>query len=166
MSYDNHSWSWSWVVKKHRSVHTRFDNRWFQGFSGGIPWIDAIIIIVLLLSVNKQLTIVPGMVFELPAAPLRGGTHSALTAVMVPVVQDLSSGSETLVFFDDERFSMNDEELLLRLATKVRNRIQASSNHDLLLLADKKIPHGDVIRFVNIVREAGVSRVNVAEKPE
>ncbi len=154
------------MIKQRRSVHARFGNRWFQSFSGGIPWIDAIIIIVLLMAVNNRLTIVPGMVFDLPAAPLRGGTHGALKAVMVPVVQDLSSGSETLVFFDDERFSMNDEELLVRLSAKVRNRVQASSNRDLLLLADKKIPHGDVIRFVNIVREAGVRRVNVAEKPE
>jgi len=158
--------SWGDMIKKRRSIHSRFGNRWFQNFSGGIPWIDSVIIIVLLLAVNHRLTIVPGMVFDLPAAPLRGGTHNALNAVMVPVVQDVSRGSETLIFFDDERFSMNDEELLLRLSEKVRNRIQASSNHDLLLLADKNIPHGDVIRFVNIVREAGVRRVNVGEKPE
>ena len=158
--------SWGDMIKKRRSIHSRFGNRWFQSFSGGIPWIDSIIIVVLLLAVNHRLTIVPGIVFDLPSAPLRGGTHNALIAVMVPVGQDVSRGRETLIFFDDERFSMNDEELLLRLSEKVRNRIQASSNHDLLLLADKNVPHGDVIRFVNIVREAGVRRVNVGEKPE
>jgi len=159
--------SWGEMIKGRRSVHSRFGNRWFQCFSGNIPWIDALIIVVLLLAVNDRLTIVPGMVFDLPSAPLRGGgNHSALTAVMVSVVQDISSGSDTLVFFDDERFSMSDEDLLLRLAEKVRDRVQASSNHDLLLLADKNIPHGDVIRFINIVRESGVRHVNVGEKPE
>ncbi|MDA3925449.1 MAG: biopolymer transporter ExbD [Kiritimatiellae bacterium] len=162
----NQKESWGDMIKRRRFIHSRFGNRRYQNFSGGIPWIDAIIIIVLLLAVNNRLTIVPGMVFELPSAPLRGGTHDTLTAVMVPVVEDIRRGSETLVFFDDERFSMNDEELLRHLSDKVRNRIQASSNHDLVLLADKNIPHGDVIRFVNIVREAGIRRVNVGEKPE
>lgn len=158
--------SWSDMIKKRRSIHARFGRSWFQNITSGIPWIDAVIIIMLLLVVNNRLTIVPGMIFELPSAPLRGGTHSGLTAVMIPVVQDVSAGSETLIFFDDERFSMKDEDLSERLTSKVRERIQASSSHDLLLLADKKIPHGDVIRFVNIVREAGVNRVNVGEKPE
>ena len=162
----NQKKSWGELIKRHRFIQSRFSNRWFNNFSSVIPWIDVIIIIVLLLVVNNRLTIIPGIVFDLPSAPLRGGTHNALTAVMIPVVQDINSGSETLVFFDDERFSMNDEELSVRLSDKVRNRIQASSNHDMLLLADKNIPHGDVIRFVNIVREAGVRRVNVGEKPE
>ena len=157
--------SWGEMIRSRRSIHSRFNKSWFRSFRG-IPWIDALVIIVLLLFVNNRLAIVPGMVFNLPQAPLRGGTQSAvLTAVMIPVVQDVSSGSETLVFFDDERFSMKDDNLEQRLSAKVRRRIQASSIHDMLLLADRNIPHGDVIRFVNIVREAGVNRVNVGEKP-
>ncbi len=157
--------SWSEMIRTRRSIRRRFSKTWFRNFRG-MPWIDALIIMVLLLYVNNRLTIIPGMVFELPEAPLRGGTQGAvLTAVMIPVVQDASSGSETLVFFDDERFSMDDAEFELRLSGKVRSRIQASATHDMLLLADKNIPHGDVIRFVNTVREAGVNRVNVGEKP-
>jgi biopolymer transport protein ExbD len=157
--------SWSEMIRRRRSIRNRFSKTWFRNFRG-IPWIDALIIMVLLLYVNNRLTIIPGMVFELPQAPLRGGTQGAvLTAVMIPVVQDVSSGSETLVFFDDERFSMEDEEFDLRLSGKVRARVQASATHDMLLLADKNIPHGDVMRFVNIAREAGINRVNVGEKP-
>jgi len=156
--------SWSEMIRKRRSVYSRFNKKWFRTFRG-TAWIDAIIIVVLLLFVNNRLTITPGMVFDLPTAPLRGGTQAtALTAVMIPVVHDVSV--ETLLFFDDERFSMNDETLEQRLAAKIRGRIQASSTHDLILLADKNIPHGDVLRIVNIVKEAGVHRVNVGVKPQ
>ena len=161
--------SWSDFIRKHRSIQARFGRSWFKNISSGIPWIDSVIIIVLLLVVNNRLTIVPGMVFDLPRAPLRSGAHNTyngLTAVMIPVVHDVTSGGETLIFFDDERFSMEDEDFAERLSSKIRQRIHASSSHDLLLLADRNIPHGDVIRFVNVVREAGVNRVNVGEKPE
>ncbi len=157
---------WGEMIRRRRSVHARFDKKWFFNFRN-IHWIDALVITVLLLFVNSRMTITPGMVFDLPEAPLRGGAHiTALTAVMIPVVRDVSSGSETLVFFDDERFSMIDENWEQRLTAKVRDRIQASSKRDMLLLADKNIPHGDVIRLVNVVKEAGVHRVNVGEKPE
>ena len=161
--------SWSEFIRKRRSIQARFGRSWFKNISSGIPWIDAVIIVVLLLVVNNRLTIMPGMVFDLPRAPLRSGVHNTyngLTAVMIPVVHDITSGDETLIFFDDERFSMKDEDFAERLSSKVRERIHASSSHDLLLLADRNIPHGDVIRFVNVVREAGVNRVNVGEKPE
>lgn len=161
--------SWSDYIKKRRSIQARFRRGWFLNLSSGIPWLDSIIIIVLLLVVNNRLAIVPGMVFDLPRAPLRTGVHSAyngLTAVMIPVVHDVAQGGETLIFFDDERFAMQDEDFAERLSLKVRERIHASARHDMLLLADKHIPHGDVIQFVNVVREAGVNRVNVGEKPE
>ncbi len=167
MSYKKESWSE--FIRKRRSIQARFRRSWFQNISSGIPWIDSLIIIGLLLVINNRLSIVPGMVFDLPRAPLRSGIHNTqhgLIAVMIPVVHDVTSGDETLVFFDDERFSMKDEDFAERLSAKIRERIHASSSHDLLLLADKNIPHGDVIRFVNVIREAGVNRVNVGEKPE
>jgi biopolymer transport protein ExbD len=36
----------------------------------------------------------------------------------------------------------------------------------LLLLADRQVPHGDVMAAVNLARSAGVQRVNVGVKPD
>ena len=37
---------------------------------------------------------------------------------------------------------------------------------DLLLLADRRVPHGDVMATVNLARAAGLQRVNVGVKPD
>ncbi|MFO7936153.1 MAG: hypothetical protein R6V06_00915 [Kiritimatiellia bacterium] len=161
--------SWGDYIRRRRSIQYRFRHSWFLHISSGIPWIDALIIIVLLLAVDNRLTIVPGMIFNLPEAPLRSGaynTYNGLTAIMIPVVHNMTSRSETLVFFNDERFSMNDEDFAKRFSSRIQERIHVSSSHEMLLLADKNIPHGDVMRFVNVVREAGVNQVNVGEKPK
>jgi biopolymer transport protein ExbD len=52
------------------------------------------------------------------------------------------------------------------LSEQIRLRLKSSSSRDFLLLADKRVSHGDIMRFVTILRKAGVSKVNVAEKPE
>ena len=40
------------------------------------------------------------------------------------------------------------------------------AGRQLLLLADRRVPHGDVVTLVNLARAVGVQRVNVAVKPE
>jgi len=157
--------SWSRQVRRHRSIY-RFGGAWPQALLTAVPWLDAIVVVVLLLAVNQRMVISPGVVFELPRAPLREGTHVGLTALMISVVRDAPGADETLVFFDDDRYLTQDEEQMAMLSERVKSRVALGVRRELLLLADKRVPHGDVVRFVNAVREAGVQRVNVAEKPE
>ena len=42
----------------------------------------------------------------------------------------------------------------------------AQNERVLLLMADKRVPHGEVVSIINLARDAGVERVNVAVKPE
>jgi biopolymer transport protein ExbD len=157
--------SWSRQIRKHRSVY-RFGNMWAKAFLISVPWINALVLAVLLLAVRGQLVIAPGVVFDLPRAPLREGTRPGMTALMIVVSRDTPGGEETLIFFDDDRYSVLDDEQVAMLSERLKSRAALGRSRDLLLLADKRVPHGDVIRFVNVAREAGVLRVNVAEKPE
>ncbi len=157
--------SWSKLVRRHRNVY-RFGGVWAQSLLASVPWINVIIIIVLLLAVNQRMVVSPGVVFDLPHAALREGTHAGLTALMIAVARDVPGGDETLIFFDDDRYVAQDADQMVLLSERVKGRVALSANRELLLLADKRVPHGDVMRFVNAMREAGVQRVNVAEKPE
>jgi biopolymer transport protein ExbD len=118
------------------------------------------------MAVHGQLTVTPGVAFDLPRAPLREGARSSLTALMIVVSRDTSGGEETLIFFDDDRYVSQDEEQMAMLSERLRNRMALGRSRELLLLADKRVPHGDVVRFVNVAREAGMRQINVAEKPE
>lgn len=156
---------WGRQVRRHRSVY-RFGGPWARSLLAAVPWINALVLIVLLLAVHGRLVISPGMVFDLPQAPLREGTHAKLTALMIQVARDTPGGDETLIFFDDDRYSVRDADQMAVLSERLKARVAAGGHRDLLLLADKRVPHGDVMRFVTAVRESGVQRVNVAEKPE
>ena len=157
--------SWSRQVRGHRNIY-RFGGPWTRSVLVSIPWINAVVLVVMLLSVHGQMVISPGVVFDLPRAPLREGLHQGLTALMIGVARDTPGGEETLIFFDDDRYSTQDEEQLARLSERLKSRVALDGRRELLLMADKRVPHGDVVRFVNVAREAGVLRVNVAEKPE
>lgn len=157
--------SWSKAVRRHRSIY-RFGGPFAQALLASVPWFNAVVLVVLLLAVNRRMVVSPGVMFDLPRAPLREGMHAGLTALMISVARDTPGGDETLIFFDDDRFSAQDPEQMTMLCERVRNRVALGARRELLLLADKRVRHGDVVLFVNAVREAGVQRVNVAEKPE
>ena len=156
---------WSKQVRRHRTVY-RFGGVWAQALLSLVPWIDCVVLAVLLLAVTRRTVISPGVVFDLPRATFREGMYVGLTALMITVARDTPGGEETLIFFDDDRYSTRDQEQMSVLAERVKSRVALGARNELLLLADKRVPHGDVVRFVNAVREAGVQRVNVAEKPE
>ncbi len=157
--------SWSRTVRRHRSIY-RFGGAWAQSILASVPWVNTVVIMVLLLSVNQRMVVSPGVMFDLPRAPLREGMHAGLTALMISVARDTPGGDEALVFFDDDRFVAQDPEQLAMFRDRIKSRLALGSRRELLLLADKRVRHGDVVLLVNAVREAGVQRVNVAEKPE
>lgn len=156
--------SWSKLVRRHRSIY-RFGAVWAQILLATVPWVNAVILVVLLLAVNRRMVVSPGVMFDLPRAAIREGSHTGLTALMISVARDVPGEDETFVFFDDDRYSVQEAEQMTTLSEHVKDRVSISANRELLLLADKRVPHGDVMRVVNAMREAGVERVNVAEKP-
>ena len=152
--------------RKHRNIY-RFGGPWAQAFSFTVPWINAIVLVLLLVMVHRKIAVTPGVMFDLPQAPLREGSHTTMTAMMIPVgSENRPGGQDTLVFFDDDRFLTSDTQQWAALSARLRE-IAAHNQQDgtLLLLADKRVSHGDVMNFVNLARESGVKRVNVGLKP-
>ena len=128
------------------------------------PWINLVLLALLLLVLGDRILVRPGMVFDLPRASFREGMRYGLTAVMIPVAR--TNGQETLVFFDDEPFNLGVAARQEQLAMRIRSCVALEPRREIQLLADRRVPHGDVMTVVNLAREAGVSRVNVATKPD
>lgn len=157
--------SWIQTIRSHRGIY-RFGGPWAQAVLFSVPWINSLILIVLLFLYHDRIAISPGIVFDLPSAPLQEGAHTGLTALMFAVTHESIAREEALVFFDDARYMVQDDDQMSTLSEQIRLRLKSSSSRDFLLLADKRVSHGDIMRFVTILRKAGVSKVNVAEKPE
>lgn len=154
---------WSMEIKQHRSLY-RFGGLWIQSLLIAVPWINALILFGLLSVVHGRMTVTPGVVVDLPQTSLREGMSNALTVLMISVSRETQIGDETLVFFDDERYVVQDDDQMALFEERIKAR--TDMRKDLLLLADRRVPHGDVIRFVNRARQAGIQRINIAEKPE
>ena len=155
---DGHSRQWiSWGEAGVRSRLRR------RGPFGGlflqiVPWLN----VALAAALSRQLTIAPGVQFDLPAAPFSEGARSGAGLVLF---QTADPEATTLAFFDDVRYIVGteDEANLQRELARYARRLGGGQ---ILLLADENVRHGDVMRVVDLVRGAGVKRVNVALKPK
>ena len=129
-----------------------------------VPWINFAVVLGLFLSLSGRLTLQPGVVFELPRAPFREGLQRGLTLVMLRAARP--QGEETLVFFDDVRYQLGLSDQDAQLRDELARAAARPDGRQLLLLADRRVPHGDVMALVNLARSAGIQRVNAALKPE
>jgi biopolymer transport protein ExbD len=162
----NPLFNWSQDIRKRRSVY-RFGNAWAQSLFAATPWLTVIVIVVALFLAHGRIAVTPGVMFDLPPAPLAEGSQGGgVTVLMFSVSHDTLAGDETLVFFDDERYHLQDDDQFTSLANRIGDTARLERYQEMLLLADKSVPHGDVMRFINLARQAGVKRVNVAQKPE
>lgn len=156
---------WRESIHKNRSVY-RWGGAWVHAMIIAAPWLNVIILVGTLFAVHNRIAITPGVIFDLPQAPFSEGAAGGLTVLMFSVSRETQLGEETQVFFDDERYRIQNEEEATRLANRLGESIGTGRRQDILLLADKRVPHGDVMRFVYMARQAGARQINVAEKPE
>lgn len=152
-----------WISWRNVGIRSRLrqGGRFGWLFLQVVPWLDAIVVAGLAAVLTRQLTISPSVQFELPSAPFEEGAQSGAGLV---IFQAEGPEPRTLAFFDDVRYVIgsDDEELARELEKYSRKR----GGNQILLLADENVRHGDVMRVVNLVRDAGVRRVNVAVKPK
>lgn len=154
------------LVKRRRNIY-RFGGPWARALLASVPWVNALALALLLLVAHGRVAVSPGLPFDLPSGPLGEGLPPGPAAMMIPVAgEDPSGARETMIFFDDERFLAGDKGQMEILADHIRQRAARGAGQALLLMADRRVPHGDVIDFVNLARGAGVKQVHVAIKPQ
>lgn len=132
----------------------------WRGFVSAVPWINAGAIFVLVILLSNGVLVVPGTVVELPQENVTEGMLRGQFMLLMPV--ERGGTEQTLLFFDEERYVLSDEEQMRRFAGRVRTGVK---NKEVNLLADRKICQGEVMQVVQILKKSGVKRVNIVEKP-
>ena len=116
------------------------------------------LLFAMLWTMAGALTTADGALFDLPRGEIRDVAEVSASAL----VQRTDQG--TLVFFDDTRFVLGDEAqtaaLSALLAAKVANRDRPT----LLVLADRRVSAGDLMRLADVAKGAGVERTLFAER--
>jgi biopolymer transport protein ExbD len=148
-------------------LRTRFapKSRIGQGLVSVAPWINAVMLLFLFAFMQSRYVLQPGVVVELPSAPFTEGTPYGMVAVILSVGGNQGVSREQIVYFDDERFRMEVDEHINALQKRLARELRRHPDSPLIIQADQNIPHGVVVRMMNMAMDAGFSRVNIAARP-
>ena len=136
-----------------------------QGLLSMGPWIDIVLLIIFFVFLNSSLVLQPGTIVELPRVPFREGSRSRLIAVVISVPGKSMRAGEEIVFFDDERFLVNEEAQRTKLKRAFAARLREHPDADLVIQADQHVAYGRVVEIMDMALEVGVRRVNLAARP-
>lgn len=154
---------WGWRPVRPEGIW-KHGCRWARPLTVAAPWLSLALLLVEFSFVEGHMTAAPGLVFNLPA-PVGGDSATPGLAALV-VLREGSTGRETLVFFDDVRYSLSEEASVEQFRERLAQRAQSDASGTLLLLSDARVPTGDMMRLAGFARDAGVAHVQIGERRE
>lgn len=149
--------SWNWITPRPAGL-SKFGPRWLNPMAVAIPWITVILLFLMLYIVSGTMTSAKGVIFELPEGDQLEGSASPLVALVVP------SAHDTLVFFDDARYSLGDRESVSALSEHLSSRTSKLEDRTLVVMADRRVQGGEIARLASVARTGGITRLLLASK--
>lgn len=149
---------WNWLSSRQSGARRDLPS-WWRAFAFAVPWITVGLLLLMIAMISNTLSLARGTVFELPDAGAAEVEASSLVALMMP-----GDDARTLVFFDDARYSLDESVAAAALGDHLADRSQRTAGMSLLVLADRRIPGGDLMKFAAIARRSGIGRLLFAEK--
>ena len=156
---------WGWLPRRNEGIW-KHGPGWAKPLVAAAPWITICLLLLMFSMISGSFVSRPGTVFDLPSGRASADLHPEHVALMLAVPRDTAGGTETLVYFDDARYVLSDEASVHILAERLSELVGMSSRRELLLMCDRRVSHGDVMKFTDIARKAGVAMVQVAERDE
>ena len=132
--------------------------RWLRPIAVSAPWITVFLLATMFVLLDNALTLSPGVSFDLPETSGTAVEKSGLVSLVMP-----SAGS-TFLFFDDARYSVEDESSVANFQEHLSAGLVRSEKKVLLVLADRAVSTGNLMKIVSAARKAGAKRVLFAEK--
>ena len=155
--------SWGWRPHQTEGIW-RHGCAWTKPLFAAVPWVTLTVLLALFAIIGDRLPQVPGLLCDLPPAKASEGVPASLAALVLPGAG--AETAETLVFFDDARYSLSDEASVASLKEHLGLRAAAESSGTIILLADRRVPSGDIHRLAGLARDSGLRRVQIAERRE
>ena len=150
--------SWGWKPARSEGIW-RYGPLWLKPLCAAIPWITAVLLLAMLFVIGNTMTLSEGVLFSLPErTEVSDGEPTSLVALAMPVAHD------TLVFFDDARYNLGDEASGRLLSERLAERAAKVERRTLLVLCDRRVTGGELMRLAGLARGSGVERVLFATK--
>ena len=148
---------WGWTPERTSGIW-RHGAGWLRPFSAAVPWITVLLLLLMLHFASNTLTSAKGTLFDLPDAGLAEGEATGLVALAIP------HAHETLVFFDDSRYVLDDAASMRAFGEHLSERVSLSESKTLLVLADRRIRGGDLMNLAAVAKKGGAAKILFAQK--
>lgn len=151
---------WRWTSERGQGIW-RHGAVWFRPLLAAVPWITLLVLVEMLHIVGGTLASAEGVLFDLPdGSGMEEGEPASLVALA------MSMPNETLVFFDDARYAMGDDASVSAFGDHLEERAERAEHRTLLVLADRRVPAGELMKIAGVAKRSGVARILFAEKRE
>lgn len=137
---------------------------WLRYISQMAPWLTLVLLAVMFIFLQGALAPAPSLAFDLPDAGSADSAQPGLVALLLPGGAEGGMAEGTLVFFDDARYVLSDPAGAEEFAGRLGDRAMETKCGTLTLLADRRVPAGDVMQVMAIARSKRLSHVQLAEK--
>ena len=148
---------WGWTPERAVGIW-RHGAGWLRPFAAAAPWLTVLVLVLMLHVVGGTLTAAKGTLFDLPDEGLEEGEATGLVALAIP------HAHETLVFFDDSRYVLDDAASMGAFVEHLSQRVARSESKTLLVLADRRIHGGDLMDIASLAKKGGAAKVLFARK--
>jgi biopolymer transport protein TolR len=116
-----------------------------------IPLVDIMLVLLIIFMITAPM-LQHGVNIDIPKVTLK-----PLPAKEDPQILNITRDSALIL--NEKRIGIGD------LNAAIRFLFQNKSDKEIFLRADKDVPYGFVVRCMGIIREAGVSKINIVTKP-
>lgn len=148
---------WNWRPERTQGVW-RHGSLSLRPLVASAPWITIGLILLMFWVIGGTIVSAKGVLFDLPEENLAEGEPSGPVALIVPIPH------ETLVFFDDSRYLMSDPNSMGALSEHLNDISPRLDGKPLLVLADRRVANGEIMKFAALARKNGIRKVLFAEK--
>lgn len=137
---------------------------WFRCLSQFAPWLTFLLIAVLFVFLQGTLSPSPSLLFDLPESGSADSVRPGLVALLIPGDVEGVETDGTLVYFDDARYVLSDPSSFDEFSARLGDLAIETKYGVLTLLADRRVPAGDVMKIMSAAKAARLLHVQLAEK--
>ncbi len=137
---------------------------WLRLLSNIAPWLTMVLIVIMFAFLNSNLAPAPAVGFSFPEGGTADSARPGLVALLLPGEVEGFHAEGTLVFFDDARYVLSDPSGVEEFAGRLGERAAEMGCDTLTLLADRRVPAGDVMHVMAIAKSKRLAHVQLAEK--
>lgn len=137
---------------------------WLRYLSQTAPWLTLVLLVIMFIFLHDTLAPMPAVKFSLPDSGAADSAQPGLVALLLPGDVEGAQSEGTLVFFDDARYVLSDPAGADEFAGRLGERAVETKCATLTLLADRRVPTGDVMQVMAIAKSRRLAHVQLAEK--